>query len=164
MEVFKIEYTHKINELTDINDENIDIPAMLAMIKRSYIRYLDNQIQKEDINSGEFPFLLVLNKKDKITQTELAESLKITEGLVTRVLKRLEKNQYVTREVNPKNKRKKIISITPKGKKIAQEVIICQENWQRETFSFLSDDELIRFKSNLKTALINSIGVEYAGK
>ena len=155
-----MKYTHEVNELKNIDSENMDVPAMLAMIKRSYIRYIDHEIQKEDINSGEFPFLLVLNEKDKITQKELADSLRTSEGLVTRVLKKLEKNGYVSREVDSNNKRRNIISITPKGRQITEKIIIYQNNWEKATFSFLTDDELKKFKQNLKFSLINAIEVE----
>ena len=153
-------YTHEIEDLGKIDNENIDIPATLAMIKRSYVRYIDNEIQKEDINAGEFPFLLVLNEKDKITQKQLADSLKTSEGLVTRVLKRLEKNGYVTREINPNNKRQNLISMTPKGRTIADKVMSSQNKWEEHAFSFLSDEELNKFKLILKLALINSIEAE----
>lgn len=153
-------YTHEIEDLGKIDNENIDIPATLAMIKRSYVRYIDNEIQKEDINAGEFPFLLVLNEKDKITQKQLADSLKTSEGLVTRVLKRLEKNGYVTREINPNNKRQNLISMTPKGRTTADKVMASQKKWEEHAFSFLSDEELNQFKLILKLALINSIEAE----
>lgn len=155
-----MKYTHEVNELKNIDTDTLDIPAMLAMIKRSYVRYIDNEIKKEDINSGEFPFLLVLNEKDKITQKELADSLRTSEGLVTRVLKKLEKNSYITREVDPKNKRRNIITITEKGREITKKIIAYQNSWENATFSFLSDDELNAFKSNLKLLLINAIEVE----
>lgn len=153
-------YTHEVSELKNIDSENIDIPAIFAMIKRSYIRYMDNEIKNEDINSGEFPFLLVLNEKDKITQKELADSLRTSEGLVTRVLKKLEKNNYITRETDPNNKRRNIITITNKGREITKKIITYQNNWEKTVFSFLRDDELNTFKSNLKFLLINAIKVE----
>lgn len=159
--MIQIIYTHEIKELENINDENVDIPATLAMIKRSYVRYIDNEIKHEDINAGEFPFLLVLNEKDKITQKELADSLKTSEGLVTRVSKKLEKNEYITREVDLNNKRRNLISITPKGRAIAEKVITSQNRWEKHSFSFLTDEELKQFKLILKLALINSIEAEY---
>lgn len=155
-----MKYTHEINEIENIENNNIDIPAVLAMIKRSYIRYMDNQIQKEDIHSGEFPFLLVLNKKDKITQKEIADSLRTSESLVTRVLKKLEKNNYIIREVDSKNKRKKIITITQKGREISEKIIVHQNNWEKAVLNFLKDDEKKQFKKNLKQLLINTIEVE----
>lgn len=153
-------YTHEINKLKDFDEDNMDIPALVGMIKRSYIRYIDDCVLKEKITSGECPFLLALNKKDNITQTQLAESLKVSEGLATRVLKSLEKNYLIKREVDLENKRKKIISITPEGRSIASKLIKYQENWENNVFSFLNEEEFKKFKSILKLALINSIGVE----
>ena len=153
-------YTHNINNLKKIDEKNLDITATFAMIKRSYIRYLENKITTHDITSGETPFLFVLNEKDKITQKELSDSLRTSEGLTTRVLKSLEKKEYITRKVDEKNKRRKIITITPKGKKTAEIIKKYQKEWENEIFGFLTDSEFNEFKSILKNSLINSILIE----
>ena len=153
-------YTHNINNLKKIDEKNLDITATFAMIKRSYIRYLEHKITTHDITSGETPFLFVLNEKDKITQKELSDSLRTSEGLTTRVLKSLEKKEYITRKVDEKNKRRKIITITPKGKKTAEIIKKYQKEWENEIFGFLTDSEFNEFKSILKNSLINSILIE----
>ena len=153
-------YTHEINDLKEIDEKNLDITASFAMIKRSYIRYLDNKIVDFDITSGEVPFLLVLNENDKITQNELSNSLRTSEGLVTRVLRSLEEKGYVTREVDKENKRRKIITITPKGKKTAEIIKRYQKEWENKTFGFLTDVEFDEFRLILKNGLIKSIMIE----
>ena len=150
-------YTHTINELKKIDEKNLDITATFAMIKRSYIRYLDNKINDMNITSGEVPFLFVLNEDDKITQKELSDSLRTSESLTTRVLKSLED---VTREVDEKNKRRKIIKITPKGQETATKIKKYQKEWENEVFEFLTTNEFTEFKSNLKNSLIKSIEIE----
>ena len=130
------------------------------MIKRSYIRYLDNKINDMNITSGEVPFLFVLNEDDKITQKELSDSLRTSESLTTRVLKSLEEKGYVTREVDEKNKRRKIIKITPKGQETATKIKKYQKEWENEVFEFLTTNEFTEFKSNLKNSLIKSIEIE----
>ena len=153
-------YTHVIDELKKIDESNVDISATFAMIKRSYIRYLDNKINDMNITSGEVPFLSVLNEHDKITQKELADSLRTSEGLTTRVLKSIEEKGYVTREVDEKNKRRKIITITPKGQESATKIKKYQKEWENEVFEFLTDNEFNEFKSILKNSLIKSIEME----
>ena len=153
-------YTHTINELKKIDEKNLDITATFAMIKRSYIRYLDNKINDMNITSGEVPFLFVLNEDDKITQKELSDSLRTSESLTTRVLKSLEEKGYVTREVDEKNKRRKIIKITPKGQETATKIKKYQKEWENEVFEFLTTNEFTEFKSNLKNSLIKSIEIE----
>ena len=150
-------YTHEINDLKEIDEKNLDITASFAMIKRSYIRYLDNKIVDFDITSGEVPFLLVLNENDKIT---LSNSLRTSEGLVTRVLRSLEEKGYVTREVDKENKRRKIITITPKGKKTAEIIKRYRKEWENKIFGFLTDVEFDEFRLILKNGLIKSIMIE----
>lgn len=134
----------------------LGIPAYFSIIKKSYIRYIDNKIDKNDINSGEFPLLLVLNERDNITQKQLSDLTKNSEGLMTRVLKKLENNGYVERKVDGNNKRRKIISITPKGEKIANEIKEYQQQWEYDTFNFLNENDFENFKKNLKKAVFTS--------
>ena len=153
-------YTHNINDLKIIDEKNLDITATFGMIKRSYIRYLDNKIHDFDISPGEVPFIFVLNENDKITQKELSDSLRTSEGLTTRVLKSLEQKEYITRKVDEQNKRRKIITITPKGKKTAKTIKKYQKEWENEIFEFLTDNEFNEFKLILKNSLIKSIQIE----
>ena len=153
-------YTHDVKQLKNIDDNNLDIPATFAIIKRSYIRYIDNKITDINISSGEAPFLLVLNENDKITQKELSDSLRTSEGLTTRVLKNLEKKEYITREIDQNNKRRKIITITSNGKKTAQILKKYQKEWESQIFGSITDEELKSFKSILKNSLIKTIEVE----
>ena len=113
-----------------------------------------------NITSGEVPFLFVLNEHDKITQKELSYSLRTSEGLTTRVLKSIEEKGYVTREVDKKNKRRKIITITPKGQESATKIKKYQKEWENKVFEFLTDNEFNEFKSILKNSLIKSIEIE----
>lgn len=50
-----------------------------------------------------------------LTAEELAESLDITHGAVTQLTDRLEKKGYVYRDKSPKDKRKILRGLTPKG-------------------------------------------------
>lgn len=136
--------------------EDLPIPALFARMKKYHVRYLENNIKREDINTAQFIILVVLRKHDKITQRELGDHLSYSKGLITRFLKELEENGYVHRETDEKNKRKKIISITQKGIDLAEEIEKYNEIWEKEVFEFLSEDEFKTLTSNLYRAVENS--------
>ena len=136
--------------------ENMPMASLLSILKKNYVQYLEENIIVDDIQTAEFPILLVLKKHDNITQKELADYLYYSEGLITRFIKRLEENEYIKRGVNPKNKREKIITITPKGMKLADEIENHKNEWEEIVFGFLSKNQLLKFKNNIYKAIENS--------
>ena len=136
--------------------ENMPMASLLTILKKNYVQYLEQNIIVDNVQTAEFPILLVLKKHDNITQKELADYLYYSEGLITRFIKRLEENDYIKRSVNPKNKREKIITITSKGIKLADEIDDHKNEWEKNIFGFLSEDQLLKFKNNIYKAIENS--------
>ena len=68
----------------------------------------------------------------------MAEALHLNESTIARNLKKLEDKGFIERI---KDKRKKIIKITPKGGKIAQKVMDLDEMWDKKLKSNLTDEE-----------------------
>ena len=62
--------------------------------------------------------------------------------------------------MDEKNKRRKIITITPKGQESATKIKKYQKEWENEVFEFLTDNEFKEFKYILKNSLIKRIEME----
>ena len=58
----------------------------------------------------------------------------------------MENKGIVERKSDSEDKRKKLIFITDDGRKIAEELIRIQDEFEKELFSSFSDDELDIFK------------------
>lgn len=136
--------------------EDLPIPALFAKMKKYHVKYLEKNIKLDDVQTAQFIILVVLSKHDKITQKELADHLSYSEGLITRFLKQLEQNNYIHREIDENNKRKKIITITQKGIDLAEEIEKYNEIWEKEVFKFLNEDEFKTLTTNLYRAVENS--------
>ena len=97
------------------------------------------------------------NNKECI-QNDLAEKLALPKQTVCSILDNFEKKGYVKREINPKDKRNRLISLTKKGIKFAKPIIEGLENLDINMLKCLSDEdiknyvnyqkELIRFMEN----------------
>ena len=54
-------------------------------------------------------------------------------GLVgSAIVRKLEEEGYITREVNPENRRKNQIFITPKGKELTEKIIKYNLEWEEQ--------------------------------
>ena len=97
------------------------------------------------------------NDKECI-QNNLAEKLALPKQTVCSILDNFEKKGYVKREINPKDKRNRLISLTKKGIEFAKPIIEGLENLDINMLKCLSDEdiknyvnyqkELIRFMEN----------------
>lgn len=83
--------------------------------------------KKNHINLPEYILLreIAENAIGADTNTELAdirEFLSISKAAVSQMLASLEKKGYITREVNPENRKYLIVTLTPQGRKILQDI------------------------------------------
>ena len=102
--------------------------------------------------------LLVLWQQDKITVNTLAEQLFLDSGTLTPLLKRLEKNGYLTRQRATDDERRVIVTLTADGKSLEAEServhqqVACSTGCSLPQINSLND-QLI----TLRTSLISNI-------
>ena len=69
----------------------------------------------------QFVVMMALWQKDKISVTELAETIGLSKSTMTPLLKRLELLKYITREFEANNERQKSICLTALGRSLASD-------------------------------------------
>ncbi len=74
------------------------------------------------ITAAEYNCLVQFFNTDSFGVKELAERLDITPGGVTRIVTSLEEKGIVERKISPEDRRGINVMLTPKGKKIVQEI------------------------------------------
>ena len=131
------------------NTENIFIYHYVEEMVRDYGKYLTKVFHDENITKTEVPFLLRIRFNDKPTQKDLVELFKVSEGYTAKLLRKFEDLGYITRCEDPKNRRKKLVKITPEGIKKTDELIKLIDNWEIRITSNMSDDEIKLLKSLL---------------
>ena len=73
---------------------------------------LSNEFLRQfDLTTAQFDVLMQISAHGPLTQTELAEKVTVTQGGISRMLSRLEKEQYIVRKQDWKTK---TISLTEK--------------------------------------------------
>ena len=93
---------------------------------------LSNEFLKEyDLTTAQFDALLQISTYEPLTQSELAEKVTVTQGGISRMLARLEKDQLIERKQEWKTK---IISLTDKGRKKLENAYEAQLKFQSSFF------------------------------
>ena len=108
-----------------------------------------------DFSSSQGRILFVLWNENHLNMSEIGKKTSLANNTLTNVIDRMVKQNYLVREVNPKNRREVIISLTDfaislkeKNEEVSQEMTkIFYENFNEE--------EIISFEETLEKLLNN---------
>ena len=117
---------------------------------------LSNEFLKPyDLTSAQFDVLMQISNYEPITQSELAEKVTVTQGGISRMLTRLEKERLIVRKQDWKTKN---ISLTKKGRVKLEAAFEAQLAFQSSFFDeCLSLDEQKQLYSLMSRVYKNSI-------
>lgn len=101
-------------------------------------------------------YIMFENRKSAITQKDLCTQLEAPKTSINSIIKKEVKAGRIVMEVNPNNKREKIITLTPDGKKFAEDLICPLFKYEEEAVASIEDEDLetaiaveIQFAKNL---------------
>ena len=117
----------------------------ISILYREHAKYINDNVKDEDLSFGLHPLLIKIYRNEGINQEQLARDFHLNESTITRNLKKLEDKGFIERI---KDKRKKIIKLTPKGERIAQKVMDFDKKWDEKLN--LTDEEYDNFIKTLK--------------
>jgi len=135
---------------------NMPLGSLITTISRAHTAFLFHEIEKFGITGGQFQFLMGLAREDGITQEELANNFHMNESTIARALRKLEDANMVQREVDEANRRRKIITVTEKGRTAVETIRKADEKWE-EKISSLSVNEKKELKEMLRALVIESM-------
>ena len=87
---------------------------------------------------------LIYNSKECI-QNDLADKLALPKQTICSILDNFEKKGYIKREINPKDKRNRFVSLTKKGLEFAKPIIEDLENLDKSILKCLSDEDIKKY-------------------
>ena len=136
-------------------DLNFDYERIMFTPALLYIDYINlhfkNYLKKNyaDITIYDFTYLANIFYNPNCSQKDLAELLFVSESNVAQIIKRLEKNGLVKRDVDEKNKSRRILNLTEKGKKL--HFTLLKETYEVEAkfFENYSPEDVEKFKKML---------------
>lgn len=129
---------------------------ILEVLHKSFMQSYSKLTAKK-IHPGQCALLNMLADEDGITQKELAKKLNIKPPTVAVMVKRMEKNEYISKQTDSQDMRKTRIYITQKGKDVAKEVKEIQTEIKEQMYKGFTNEEIenlkksfIKIRDNLK--------------
>ena len=131
----------------NFGEDNIELTPIYYFI--NYINLIYDKHLKmnfKDVTPRDFTYLSNIFYFQNISQKELVDLLFVSESNVAQIVKRLEKNGYIQREVISDNKSKKILNLSDKGKIVIFSLLKEVYVWESKFFEQFSDEERKIFK------------------
>ncbi len=127
----------------DLEEKILSIPKVLYMeyILIKFNDFLKDKLEDKNVSHGEFLFLFNIFFHEPLSQRELADLLFVSEPYVTKMIKKLEKKDYVERKVDEKNKSIKNLYLTPTGKTLISNFLEITREWENNLTVFLDENE-----------------------
>jgi MarR family transcriptional repressor of mepA len=138
-------------------EDHKELGKLFFSIGRLQKARADQYLDQIGLFRGQGMLLKFLHHHDGLTHSEIAEKLEISPAAVTKVIKRLEEQNLLKRQSDPKDDRISRVFIQPEGKKVADDLHTIFHQLDERMFLGFSDDELdklhdflIRMQSNLQ--------------
>lgn len=126
-----------------------DLGRLLVSVCRLHRTRADQFVSQMGLFRGQAFLLMVLSEQDGITHSEVAEKLKISPAATTKVIKRMEKEEYLQRETDAADERVSRVYLRDKGRAIISEIRGAFGEMDRMMFEGLSEAELLHLQAAL---------------
>ena len=131
--------------------ESKPLGRYLSFAYRSFFSLVDSRLEGYEIDSDELHLLLALYREDGRQQKELGEDFDLDKATMARKLEDIEAKDYIRREEDPEDRRRKVIYLTGKGRSREPEFRELLESVEKEIRQKLSSEEIESLVQNLES-------------
>ena len=134
----------------NFEDERISFTPVVLYTEFIHLQF-HNYLKKNynDITPVDFTYLVNIMYNQNVSQRQLAEILHVSESSVAQIIKKLEKNELVSRIPDENNKSRKILQLTEKSRLIVFSVIRDIYEGEAKILEEYSKEEIDGFKKML---------------
>lgn len=134
----------------DIREELMHALFRFRRMDTFFPKGVKNPLEEFDINIMEMALMKGVLRNDpdaeeNVTIADLQQSLLITKGAVSQMYGSLESKGYLIREVDPSNRRKLIVTLTPRGREVLKIMNYRMKLLMEETVSRFGEEDMITF-------------------
>jgi MarR family transcriptional repressor of mepA len=140
-----------------MKDENL-IGKMIGVLYRQSTTYFQNEFKPFGLGHSQGKVLRYIYLNKKVLPKQIAIYFNLDKGSVTSLIKGLEKNNFVIREIHPTDKRCFYLSLSTKSEKVIPDLNVIFEKWSEKLVSNFSEEEKKNLISSLQK-MIDTVSV-----
>ncbi|MGG0668894.1 MarR family transcriptional regulator [Sporosarcina koreensis] len=118
-------------------------------INLTLMQKYESQIDNE-ITSKQAVLLEILHKHNILTVSELADLMKVTSSAVSQIISKLDKKNYVRREINPNNRREIMVLLGEEGFRYFEARDRIDQTIIEKYYSQLDFEDVLHMKNTFK--------------
>lgn len=141
-----------INRLTSRQQCGRDITTAAAQLYRRTSAYAIHSLTDVDLSKGKHAVLRILSEQDGLSLARIADKGALDRGNVTRIVAALERDGYLSRQVDPSARHGYQIFLTEKGREAIKRMNDVVDEWCSQLLDGLDDATVAQFAATL-TAL-----------
>jgi DNA-binding MarR family transcriptional regulator len=135
------------------------IAHLIKDATRALVRSLQNELKKYGVPFSQWAILRVLWTQDGLSQRELSSMAGTMESTTANVVRQMEKKGYILRRHLGKNKRKRHVFLTLKGRKLEKKLVPLAEEVNKKARKNIAQEE-IKLLRNCLLTMIENLGSE----
>jgi len=136
--------------------DEIPFGAVIAIVTRERFIFLNERLRPLGLTFGQFPVLMRLSHEQNIMQENLVRHFFLDKGTIARAARKLEAAGYISRIVDPGNRRAVRIFLTEKGEDIIPRLIAIEREWASRVSNGLSAEEREQAENLIRRIARNS--------
>ena len=139
----------------EMKNEEPGIGRLIARIRHGIYGYVADRLKNHELDVGQFFFLRFILHHEGITQEQTACGILLDKATVSKGIKRLSQLGYVSKEVNPDDKREFKIYVTEKALTVAPEIETIYKEVHDRLYLQLDENQIGQLQSLLQTIYKN---------
>ena len=115
------------------------------------------KLKIKEMNLGhDVRYIIFIYDNPNCSQEDLVNMFCLSKGNIAKILRKLEDDGFINREVNPKNRRKYMLNTTKKGDELVPKIRQISLDWEKEVGITQEDYEL---RERIKEIAINGMNL-----
>ena len=141
--------------ITPTKQQSYSLSFLEGLAHRKFSSHLTKTLTNHNLSIPEWKLLGQLLENGSLKLADIAQLLSVEPPLVTALVDRLEKNDFVKRQHDAKDHRAKIIQVTGKGLRVMEEIEPQIQETIQELLKGITQEELTKYMKVMTTIIAN---------
>lgn len=137
---------------------------VLKLYNRLLVPFSAHLEKRHKIGLNEFRMLMMIGNLGTTASHEVAELTGVNTMAISRAVALLRKHRRIEVTTDPRNRRRKVLKLTPTGRALYEQMLPTTEKVARYLFEALRPDEIMAFDRFVKTVIDKLEATDDAGK
>lgn len=134
-----------------------DFIKWVSITARQTALHMDRELAPYGLNASQYMYVVRICERPGLTQDQFLQLFHINPSNVTRAMMALEKQGFLERRPNPRDRRTFRLYPTPKAQEVYPNIVHLRRDWQDALLADLAPDTRAEVEQALRTAALRAV-------